>query len=72
MTLRLATDIGGTFTDLALLEDGGIGEIVKTPTTPIDPSEGRRRPSGPMGGFLASMKFGRASRIRARKKDPQL
>ena len=39
---------------------------------PIDPSEGRRRPSGPMGGFLASMKFGRASRIRARKKDPQL
>jgi len=39
---------------------------------PIDPSEGRRRPSGPMGGFLASMKFGRASRIRVRKKDPQL
>jgi two-component system cell cycle sensor histidine kinase PleC len=38
---------------------------------PIDPSQGGRRPSGPMGGFLASMKFGRASRIRARKKDPQ-
>jgi N-methylhydantoinase A len=37
---RVAVDIGGTFTDLALLEDGGIGEIVKTPTTPIDPSEG--------------------------------
>jgi N-methylhydantoinase A len=38
--MRLAVDIGGTFTDLALLEDGGIGEIVKTPTTPEDPSKG--------------------------------
>jgi N-methylhydantoinase A len=37
---RVAVDIGGTFTDLALLEDGGIGEIVKTPTTPEDPSQG--------------------------------
>jgi two-component system, cell cycle sensor histidine kinase PleC len=38
---------------------------------PIDPSQSEQRASGPMGGFLASMKFGRASRIRARKKDPQ-
>ncbi len=38
--MRIAVDIGGTFTDLALLEDGGIGEIVKTPTTPEDPSRG--------------------------------
>lgn len=38
--VRIAVDIGGTFTDLALLEDGGIGEIVKTPTTPEDPSKG--------------------------------
>lgn len=38
--LRVAVDIGGTFTDLALLRDGRIGEIVKTPTTQADPSEG--------------------------------
>ncbi len=38
--LRVAVDIGGTFTDLILLEDEGIGEIVKTPTTPDDPSRG--------------------------------
>lgn len=38
--VRVAVDIGGTFTDLALLEDGGIGAIVKTPTTPQDPSKG--------------------------------
>jgi N-methylhydantoinase A len=38
--MRVAVDIGGTFTDLVLLEDGGIGEIVKTPTTPGDPSQG--------------------------------
>jgi len=38
--IRVAVDIGGTFTDLAVLEDGGIGEIVKTPTTPEDPSKG--------------------------------
>jgi N-methylhydantoinase A len=38
--LRVAVDIGGTFTDLALLHDGRIGEIVKTPTTQADPSEG--------------------------------
>jgi N-methylhydantoinase A len=38
--VRIAVDIGGTFTDLALLQDGRIGEVVKTPTTPGDPSEG--------------------------------
>jgi two-component system, cell cycle sensor histidine kinase PleC len=35
---------------------------------PIDPSHCEQGTFGPMGGFLASMKFGRAS-IRARKKD---
>jgi two-component system cell cycle sensor histidine kinase PleC len=34
----------------------------------IDPAQGA---FGSMGGFLASMRFGRASRGRARKKDPQ-
>jgi two-component system cell cycle sensor histidine kinase PleC len=37
---------------------------------PIDPPQGEQRPFGPMEGFLASMKFGRASRMRARRKDP--
>jgi two-component system, cell cycle sensor histidine kinase PleC len=36
---------------------------------PLDPSQTERR--GPIGGFLASMKFGRATRFRARRKDPQ-
>ncbi len=39
-SMRIAVDIGGTFTDLAVLEDGRIGEVVKTPTTPEDPSKG--------------------------------
>jgi N-methylhydantoinase A len=37
---RVAVDIGGTFTDLVLLEDGVATATVKTPTTPDDPSEG--------------------------------
>jgi N-methylhydantoinase A len=37
---RIAVDIGGTFTDLVLLEDGLATATVKTPTTPDDPSEG--------------------------------
>ena len=41
MTIRIAVDIGGTFTDLQIL-DARTGSIVawKTPTTPADPSEG--------------------------------
>ena len=38
---------------------------------PLRPSQGEPRPSGAIGGFLASMKYGRAHRLRARKKDPQ-
>jgi len=41
MAYRLGVDVGGTFTDLLLVNDD-TGEIfrVKTPTTPADPSEG--------------------------------
>jgi two-component system, cell cycle sensor histidine kinase PleC len=38
---------------------------------PLRPSQSEPRPSGPIGGLLASMKYCRAHRRRARKKDPQ-
>jgi N-methylhydantoinase A len=37
---RVAVDIGGTFTDLVLLQDGRATATAKTPTTPDDPSVG--------------------------------
>jgi N-methylhydantoinase A len=40
VTARVGVDIGGTFTDLVLLEDGRATATAKTPTTPEDPSEG--------------------------------
>ena len=36
----MGVDIGGTFTDLVMLEDGRATATAKTPTTPDDPSEG--------------------------------
>src|ERR687888_165870 len=41
MAYRLGVDVGGTFTDLLLVNDES-GELhrVKTPSTPADPSEG--------------------------------
>ena len=41
MAWRIGIDIGGTFTDLALVDDtsGRIG-VVKVPTTPADLTEG--------------------------------
>jgi two-component system, cell cycle sensor histidine kinase PleC len=36
---------------------------------PLDPSQAEQRRSGPIGGFLASMKFGRAGRTRTVAKD---
>ena len=41
MTWRIGIDIGGTFTDVALVEEttGRIG-VAKVPTTPADPAEG--------------------------------
>jgi N-methylhydantoinase A len=38
---RIAVDIGGTFTDLQILNEAtGVNHAYKTPTTPSDPSEG--------------------------------
>lgn len=37
---RVGIDIGGTFTDLYVLESDGRGSIYKSPTTPHDPAEG--------------------------------
>ncbi|WP_254070427.1 hydantoinase B/oxoprolinase family protein [Acidisphaera sp. L21] len=52
--IRIAVDIGGTFTDLQVLDarDGAV-QAWKTPTTPLDPSEGLLR-----GVREASEKFG--------------
>ncbi len=42
MAFRLGVDVGGTFTDLFLVGDDGVGtqHRVKTPSTPADPSQG--------------------------------
>jgi N-methylhydantoinase A len=42
MAYRLGVDVGGTFTDLFLVDDsnGGSRYRIKTPSTPADPSEG--------------------------------
>jgi N-methylhydantoinase A len=41
MAYRLGVDVGGTFTDLFLVEDSDHRQWrVKTPSTPSDPSQG--------------------------------
>jgi N-methylhydantoinase A len=40
VSFRLCIDIGGTFTDLAIVEDGGELSVFKSPTTPTDYVEG--------------------------------
>ena len=41
MSCRLGVDVGGTFTDLLLLDDAtGAVHLLKTPSTPADPSVG--------------------------------
>ncbi|MDZ4384744.1 MAG: hydantoinase/oxoprolinase family protein, partial [Nitrospirota bacterium] len=40
MSLRLSTDIGGTFTDLVICDEQGILQVYKSPTTPHRYSEG--------------------------------
>ncbi len=41
MSFRISTDIGGTFTDLAIVDDTGKVSIFKTPTTPADYADGQ-------------------------------
>ncbi len=44
MTVRVAVDIGGTFTDATLVDDAeGRVAIAKVPTTPADPADGFMR-----------------------------
>jgi N-methylhydantoinase A len=44
LTCRVGVDIGGTFTDLLLVDDAsGASWVAKTLTTPADPSEGVER-----------------------------
>ena len=38
--MRIGVDIGGTFTDLACIDDYGVLHRAKTPSTPDDPSNG--------------------------------
>jgi N-methylhydantoinase A len=38
-SVRVGVDIGGTFTDLVLVNDGVVRAVAKTPTTPDDPSQ---------------------------------
>ena len=40
MAVYVGTDIGGTFTDLVMLDDAGAVKIVKAPTTPDDRTRG--------------------------------
>ncbi|MEU5878306.1 hydantoinase/oxoprolinase family protein [Spirillospora sp. NPDC047279] len=43
MTLTLASDVGGTFTDVVLIDDDGRVQVAKTLTTPDDPAVGLLR-----------------------------
>ena len=48
MAYRLGVDVGGTFTDLFLVDDGDHRQWrVKTPSTPSRPVAGRARPASP-------------------------
>ncbi len=38
--MRIGVDIGGTFTDLVMIDDAGALHTAKTPSTPGDPSDG--------------------------------
>src|SRR5258707_6533480 len=37
---RIGVDVGGTFTDLVTVDDGGLTTLAKVPSTPDDPSLG--------------------------------
>jgi N-methylhydantoinase A len=38
--LRIGIDVGGTFTDLVAIDEGGVATLAKVPSTPDDPSVG--------------------------------
>lgn len=40
MPFKVGIDVGGTFTDFLVMDEGGRGQIIKTFTTPRDPSIG--------------------------------
>jgi len=40
MSYRMCIDIGGTFTDLVVVDDKGLVNIFKSPTTPVDYTDG--------------------------------
>src|SRR5436190_13462164 len=40
MSYRIGVDIGGTFTDLVAIDEGGLTTLAKVPSTPEDPSLG--------------------------------
>lgn len=37
---RIGVDVGGTFTDLAVADEGGMVRVYKVPSTPADPAQG--------------------------------
>lgn len=38
--LRIGVDVGGTFTDLVLIDSAGSSRVTKVPSIPTDPSRG--------------------------------
>ena len=50
----VGVDVGGTFTDLYLVDDAGV-RVHKTPSTPHDPSEGVLRGLREIGGMDAAL-----------------
>src|SRR6266576_5391383 len=40
MNYRIGVDVGGTFTDLVAIDEGGLTTLAKVPSTPEDPSLG--------------------------------
>src|SRR5947209_19956357 len=40
MSYRIGVDVGGTFTDLVAIDEGGLTTLAKVPSTPEDPSLG--------------------------------